>query len=63
MNSILISEVLIKHVKYFQAVCPIDLLTSAIAKTSIIVINIDKHHMPVYISSGLFFRLWQRRAF
>ena len=46
MNSIQISKVLTKHLKYFQGVYPIDLLPSTIIKPSIIVINLDKHYMP-----------------
>jgi len=46
MNSILISKVLIKHVKYFQVVYPVDLLPSTLIKPSVIVINLDKRYMP-----------------
>ena len=45
MNSIQIHKVL-KRVKYFQGVYPIDLLPSTLIKPSIIVINLDKHDMP-----------------
>ena len=46
MNTIQINSLLTKHVKYFQGVCPIDLLPATIIKPSIIVINLDKHYMP-----------------
>ena len=46
MNTIQITKVLTKHVKYFQRVYPIDLLPSTLIKPSIIVINLDKHYMP-----------------
>jgi len=46
MNTIKISKVLTKHVKYFQGVYVIDLLPSELIKPSIIVINLDKHYMP-----------------
>ena len=44
MNTIQISKVLTKRVKYFQGVYLIYLLPSTIMKPSIIVINIDKHY-------------------
>jgi len=47
MNSIQIHKVLTKHVKYFQGIYPMDLLSSTLIKPSIIVINLDKHYMPV----------------
>ena len=46
MNALQIHKVLTKHVKYFQGVYPLDLLTSTLIKLSIIVINLDKHYMP-----------------
>jgi len=46
MNTTQIDKVLSKHVKYFQGVYPIDLLPSTLIKTSIIVVNLDKHYMP-----------------
>jgi len=46
MNTLQIQRVLTKHVKYFQEVYPLDLLTSTLRKPSIIVINLDKHDMP-----------------
>ena len=46
MNTIQISKVLTKHVKYFQGVYPIDLLPSTLIKPSLIVINFDEHCMP-----------------
>ena len=46
MNTIQISKVLTKHVKYFQGFYPIDLLQSTLTKSSIIVINLDKPYMP-----------------
>jgi hypothetical protein len=46
MNSIQLHKVLTKHVKYFQGVYHIDLLTSTLIKPSIIFINLDKHYLP-----------------
>jgi len=46
MITIQINKVLTKHVKYIQAVYPIDLLPSTLIKPSIIVINLDKRYMP-----------------
>jgi hypothetical protein len=46
MNTLQIRKVLTKHVKYFQGVYPIDLLPPTLIKSSIIVINLDKHYMP-----------------
>jgi hypothetical protein len=46
VNSIQIHKVLTKHVKYFQGVYPINLLTSTIIKSPLIVVNLDKHYMP-----------------
>jgi hypothetical protein len=46
MNSIQVNKVLTKHVKYFQVFYPIALLPSRLIKTSIIVINLDKHYLP-----------------
>jgi hypothetical protein len=46
MNTLQTRNVLTKHVKYFQGVYPIDLLTSTIIKPSIFVINVDKHYVP-----------------
>jgi hypothetical protein len=46
MNTLKIHMVLTKHVKYFQGVYPLDLLSSTLTKPSIIVINLDKHYMP-----------------
>jgi hypothetical protein len=47
MNAIQIDKVLNKRVKYFQRVYSIDLLHSTLIKPSIIIINLDKHYMPV----------------
>ena len=55
MNTTQISKVLTKHVEYFQGVYPIDLLPSTFIKPSIIVINLDKHYMPVSHWVGLCF--------
>ena len=46
MNTLQISKVLTKHVKYFQGVYPKDLLPSTLIKPPIIVINLDKYYMP-----------------
>jgi len=46
MNTIHMSKVLTKPVKYFQGVYPTDLLPSTLIKPSIIVINLVKHYMP-----------------
>jgi len=46
MNTIQIHKVSIKHVNYFRAVYPLDLLTSTLIKSARIVINLDKHYMP-----------------
>ena len=45
MNTLQIRKVLMKHVKYFQGVYPLDLLPPTLIKPSIIVINLDKHYM------------------
>jgi len=45
MNTIQISKVLTKHVKYSRGVYPIDILPSTLMKPSIIVINLDKYYM------------------
>ena len=47
MNNCQIDKILTKHVKYFQGVYLIDLLLFTFIKPSIIVINLDKHYMPV----------------
>jgi len=46
MNATQIDKFLSNHVKYFQGVYSIDLLTSTLIKPSIIVYNLDKHYMP-----------------
>jgi len=46
MNTTQIDKVLSKHVKYFQGVYPIDLLPPTLIKSSINVVNLDKHYMP-----------------
>ena len=46
MNIIQINRVLSKHAKYFEGVYPIALLPVTLLKSSIIVINLDKHYMP-----------------
>ena len=46
MNTTQIDKVLSKHVKYFKGVYPMDLLPSTLIKPSVIVVNLDKHHMP-----------------
>ena len=64
MNSIQISKFLTKHVKYFQGVCQIDLLSSTIIQPSIIVIKVHMHYYPgSRWVAFLFFRLWLRRIF
>jgi len=46
MNTTQVDKVLSKHVKYFQGVYPIDLLTSTLIKPSIIIMNLGKHYIP-----------------
>jgi hypothetical protein len=46
MNIVHIHKVTTKHVKYLQGFYPIDLLPSTLIKPPIIVINLDKNHMP-----------------
>ena len=46
MNTLHINRVLTKHVKYFEGVYPIDLLSITLLKPFIFVINLDKHYMP-----------------
>ena len=46
MHTIQISEVLTKHVKYFEGIYPINLLPSSLIKPSVILTNLDKHYMP-----------------
>jgi len=46
MNTLEIHKLLTKLVKYFQAVYPLDLLSSTFIKPSIIVIDLDKRYMP-----------------
>jgi hypothetical protein len=45
MNTIQIDRVVSRHVKYFQGGYPIDPFPSSLLKSSIIVINLDKHYM------------------
>ena len=47
MNTLQIYNVLTKYVKYLEGVYPLDLLPSTLIKSSIIVINLNKHYMPV----------------
>ena len=47
MNTLQINKVLSKHVKYFHEVYSVDLLPPTLIKPSIIVINLDKHYIPV----------------
>ena len=46
MRNSQVDKDLSKHVKYFQGAYPIDLSPSTLLKTSIIVINLDKHYIP-----------------
>ena len=46
MNTNQTDKVLSKHVKYFQGVYPIDLLSSTLIKPSIIVISLYKYYIP-----------------
>jgi hypothetical protein len=48
MNTTQTDRVSSKHVKYFQGVYPIDLLPSTVTKPAIIIVNLDKHYLPVY---------------
>jgi len=47
MNTVQNHKVLTKHVNYFQGLYPLDLLPCTLIKPAIIVINLDKHYMPI----------------